>query len=152
MKETIEYTDKCYNFAESKIVNVMENFLKVLMILAVCISPSVAISQTPAPASSEVGNEIRAKLRLTSRNTDGKRCPADVYVEICYINGCISVDTTIQGEVVTLTIEDVDTGESEIIYSLTQGEYVPVMLDAGCYFLSLEFSDGRIFCGDMYIE
>ena len=152
MRETAADTDKCCNFAEYKIVNVMEKFFKVLMMLAICISPSAAVSQTPASTSSEIGNETRAKLRLTSRNPDGKRCPSNVYIEVSYINGCISVSSTIQDEIVTLTIEDSATGESEILYSLTPGEYVPVMLDAGCYFLSLELSDGRIFCGYVYIE
>lgn len=73
LKETIEYTDKCYNFAESKIVNVMEKFLKVLMMLAVCISPSVAISQTPASASSIV--EERQDIIPKSSNISESKIP-----------------------------------------------------------------------------
>lgn len=58
----------------------MVKILKVLMILAISLSPLYAVSKVPATSSSEVGKEVKTKLRLKSKPSDAIRCPSNMYI------------------------------------------------------------------------
>lgn len=74
----------------------MVKILKVLMILAISLSPLYAASKVRATSSSEAGKEVKTKLRLRSNPSDGMRSPSNMYVkfelEEYYTDRCLRIE------------------------------------------------------------
>jgi len=125
--------------------------LMTLLVVLLCMTSLCGMSQTTSSSGTGENTETRSLLLLLSKSSDRKRTPSKAFVEAIYMNGMIRVDSELNGEFQTLTIENGDTGELVFASSIVPGEYVPVMLEEGIYKLTLEFMDGRRFGGEMYI-
>lgn len=126
--------------------------MKFLTTIILCLLSLGATGQTATSASASTGKEGRSILRLVSKPSNHKRVPSRLFMEAVYTEGSIVIHSQYDIQIAALIIENVHSGETQILSDVIIGENKAINLDCGQYLLTAERPDGGCFIGTLTVN